>query len=912
MRRRTLVGSLSLATSVALVGMLGLPVALATSTPDASGAVAAAAAGAPAFTKSVTATRTHLVGGVDLPVESRKITLSVSQTSGLRDRQGLDVTWSGARPTGGIVSDPHSGAAIDEEYPMVLLQCRGIDSTGVAASKRVSPQTCWTGTPVERFIASYSPLFPAWRVDRYAAPAERTHNPGVPSPRPTFCFSPPPVEHWLPFLSSNGTIYHGGPRGCDGIAPEATDLDATTGLPSNTTYAATRLDGTGSARFDVRDDINNGSLGCSSIQPCTLVAVPIMGVSCDVTAASLPIVDRPTGTDAVDASRECTKAGSFLPGQLASPTGGGNDLAVSGSLWWSASNWRNRISVPLSMSPLASACSLQAGAPSADIYGSELLVQATTQWAPKFCQDPKAVTIKHVQVGEPQARNLLLTGSVDAAFTTVRQAGGYPRPVVHAPVAVTGFSVSYTIDGANGDPYRSLKLTPRLLAKLLTASYPALSIIQADYSSLKSNPLNMSVDPEFIALNPGLTQGVAATYSASSLYALSSDSDVLYALTSYINADPEARAWLDGTPDPWGMVVNANYKKIELPVQSWPLLDTYEPKSYYRPGINDCLFDAPVPFLPLVAAPTSRLATISLAMQYAIAPSQVVCVQPFAPSYVGQKLNAIGRQTAGYRFLLGLSSLGDAKRFGLDQAALQTHVTSGAESKFTDATGRTFVAPSDASLRAAAVTIAPTSNPVDWQLSYDALRTDTKLAGAYPGTMLIFADVATKGLSPQSARGLSSFLSLVAGSGQTPGVGVGNLAPGFLPMTRANGLGAMADYTARAAAAVAAQNGVVPPLVPVTPTASPLPRPTPTTPAVVATTGNGSPTTAATPTASPSASASPSPSTSSSVIADAPAALKTRGIDPGLTGLAIPALLGIVVVVSILTVVTMLFSREST
>ena len=63
----------------------------------------------------------------------------------------------------------------------------------------------------------------------------------------------------------------------------------------------------------------------------------------------------------------------------------------------------------------------------------------------------------HVQTGEPEARNLLATGGTEAAFTSYAQPGGYGKPVVNAPVAVTGFAISYVIDGANGQPYTHLR-----------------------------------------------------------------------------------------------------------------------------------------------------------------------------------------------------------------------------------------------------------------------------------------------------------------------------------------------------------------------------------------------------------------------------------------------------------------------
>src|SRR5262249_28214959 len=162
---------------------------------------------------------------------------------------------------------------------------------------------------------------------------------------------------------------------------------------------------------------------------------------------------------------------------------------------------------------------------------------------------------------------------------------------------------------------------------------------------LSNNPMDITVDPEFRALNPTVPQGVGA--SAGTLIALSSDSDVVAALTTYIDADAAARAWLDGKPDPWGMQVNPTYKGSKLPVSNWPLLDTFEPTSIYQPGLNDCLYNDPVPYLPLVAAPTQRLAQIVLDLQFSLPNSQVGCTQIVAGQSEGEKLSTLGRQSVG-------------------------------------------------------------------------------------------------------------------------------------------------------------------------------------------------------------------------------------------------------------------------
>ena len=142
----------------------------------------------------------------------------------------------------------------------------------------------------------------------------------------------------------------------------------------------------------------------------------------------------------------------FAPGQLVTAANGAEDLAVSGALWWSASNWRNRITVPLTFAPLAHVCDVVGHGAPLDLYGSELLAQATEQWAPAFCPDPKLFRFKHVQTGEPQARNLLAAGTIDGGLHQHPAPDGYSRPVVHAPVAVTGFAIAYRHRRREGQP----------------------------------------------------------------------------------------------------------------------------------------------------------------------------------------------------------------------------------------------------------------------------------------------------------------------------------------------------------------------------------------------------------------------------------------------------------------------------
>lgn len=880
---------------------------------------AAAATQDSAMTMTHKVTREHLrADGSNDVVDTRTVTVTVSATKDLRDRQGLTVSWSGAHPTGGTPPDPNTGNAAYLEYPMVILQCRGTAAT-------VDPTTCWAPTGEERFQFDTLTAHPAWRLDRYASASDRKQF-VLPKPWPAACTNEASDPHapgsniqserWVPFAAADGTKFAGTPdvmNLCGGYPPEAANGASTLALPDNTTFAPTQPDGKGSSRFDVRDAEDNASLGCSNKVACSLVVIPIMGISCDLATAG-----------ASEAALDGCKDTGFYTG---TQTGGGGSLqnttemAVRGQLWWSASNWRNRFVFPLTLAPPANICDIIGGKQPVYVQGSELMTQAATQWSTQFCLDSSYTPFTHVQTPEPQARNGLaaaessgtldLPGSVRAAFTSAPPGGVYSLPTVHAPVALTGFAIVFAIDDAEKHTVTQLKLTPRLLAKLLTESYPADNFIQGplyndkrrdvSYQALQGNPLNITQDPDFIALNPSVPKigtGVRSD-AASTLMALSSSSDVMTALTSYINADPDARAWLNGKPDPWGMVVNPSYKGIALPLDTWPLLDTYTPKYYVRgtDSPNPCLRDSPVPYLPLVAAPKLSLALISQSMQYAIPNSTTLCT--YSTGLGGEELIATeklvtaNRQSPGNRFVLGLASLGDAQRYGLQTASLLSAESN--ESPF-----QTFVSPTNHSLRQTFQLTSFDSASGSWPIPYDKIRSDSN-GHAYPGAMVVYGDVPTSGLPPANARAYARLLDFAAGTGQTPGLSAGQLPPGYLPMTSANGMGAMVTYTRNAATDVRAQNGLVPPQQPTPPTSSgpsssSSSKPTSTSgpsgerpPPGSTQTGAGSDGVSGTSTASPTSSPSPSESSSPAAAQDAPP--PTGGLHVNIAGFALIVLL---------------------
>lgn len=816
-----------------------------------------------AVTKTVT--RTEVDNASTVTVDSRNITLSVAETAGLRGFQQIDVSWTGARPSGGVITDVNLGTkGVQLEYPMVLLECRGVDAPTAAPADQLTPSTCWTAyESSDRGLASLGADsvnetgFPPWRLDMYATADQRAARVGAPDPATVLAGTTPPatagtilsacsrrpIEYWVPFVAADLSVYYpnidcnAGPAGFP-EPPEAAGPGGSLSFPSNETFAESSAGGTGSAKFDVLTANENASLGCSDTVACALVAVPVMGISCDPVAAGLPPEDQPSPTQTVvgssltiaqKAAADCTAQGNLLPGQSGTPA-----QTVTGQFWWAPSNWRNRITVPLSFAPVADPCSIVGGHQEVDVYGSELMVEATAQWDPHFCKDPSLFTLKHVQGPEPEARNHLEQGLIEAAYASRAPAGTYSVPVVKAPVALTGFGIAFSVDDNAGNPVTSLRLDPRLLAKLLTESYPTNpDVVRPNDPGLQHNPLNVTQDPEFVALNPefgaantslGQQRATTDVPSAATLYALASDSDVMYALTSYIMGDPEARSWMQGAPDPWGMVVNPHYNlsnqstQISLPTEAWQLEDTFTfPTATVGDGPTACKALEVSPYLGLVASPVSDLYKLAQATEFTQPFSTNVCGFIFDPqgSIIGTQPVRVSRTPPGSRFMLALVSLGDAQRYDLQVASLQSQVAPGTPSgQFAPVTQRSFVGPSDSSLRSAARLIAPDSATGTWQIPDGAVEASPSGAGAYPGAMVVSTQVPTSGLAPTDATNLSKFLQFAAGPGQTPGSGFGQLPPGYLPMTAANGMGALAGYTQAAADAVAAQAGAVPPLFP--------------------------------------------------------------------------------------------------
>ncbi len=320
-----------------------------------------------------------------------------------------------------------------------------------------------------------------------------------------------------------------------------------------------------------------------------------------------------------------------------------------------------------------------------------------------------------------------------------------------------GFAIGYVVDRPdNAGELATLRITPRLVAKLLTQSYLG-SDLGRGHPGIADNPLSIMQDPEFVRLNPGLSrinQEVGAT-----LLSLSNQSDVIRQLTDWVTHDPTARDFIAGEPDQWGMVVNPNYEGLALPAAEIPLLDDFVPETG-----NTCRQENPAVYFNQIAAPVTTLRKISEALLDAHPNVQTRCELDADTGLY--KVGRIGRQSYGSRFMLGLVSLGDVERYGLRAAALQA------------APGK-FVEPTESSLAAAVSLMEPGEETLPFTLDQAAVRTSSK---AYPGTMVVYTAARMQNLDPADAAKVAQFIRVATSEGQRPGPGNGQLPAGYLPL----------------------------------------------------------------------------------------------------------------------------------
>lgn len=545
-------------------------------------------------------------------------------------------------------------------------------------------------------------------------------------------------------------------------------------------WAGSGADGSGSVSFELQTVQQSPGLGCGTA---------ITAADGTVTGSSCWLVVIPRGdTDP-----------------------GASTVTQSGLLW---QNWEHHIAVRLDFRPSGLRCAI--GAAERQLSGSELVAGAVGQWQPKLCNSTDGAVYSLLTGPESDAATAANgTTAAPMALTSRALSDGSTDSLAYAPVALTGISIAFSIDrqaNATGAAvpdavtakerlaFESLKLTPRLLAKLLTASYTDALPTGADWSHV-SGVRNITQDPEFLAINdkewsymrivgPGVGDALVSL----------GRSDTARAVWEYILADPDAASFLAGKADPWGMKVNPYYSTnakvnptgtaLELPRDDFPKADPIEFKGYANNHYADS-----------VNLVTWRPYTSSLdASGYQVLRGDAQVLGSWDPNSVPPKYGKAERSLVGLQAVIGVTDTAAAAKYQVVQAALR------------NSAGK-YVVPTVASMTAAATAMTKDAHQSQ-VVRLDPTSSKAKAAtAAYPLTMPVYAAV-NPAMSGSALRAdYAEFITMAVTSGQTSGTEDGQLPPGYAPLPAA-------WKTQALAAASAIKNGKWPSST-TTPSASP-------------------------------------------------------------------------------------------
>jgi hypothetical protein len=657
--------------------------------------------------------------------------VTVSRTTGLRN-EVVQVTWTGGRPTQG-------NFGIDY---LQIMQCWGDAATGP-----------------DREQCQFGGLTGDSRGGAQVASRQVTYD--IVDPDETLRPTEDRPLRFVPFRSVTGKTTEAG-------LSEFFDATTTNEVP----FAATRADGGGTVPFEVQTATEAPGLGCGAP-----VAQPTASDTATVAIVGAPrpcwLVVVPRGDVEVDGS---TRTSSSTGQLLSSPL--------------SASNWAQRLVVPLSFAPVGQPCPI--GRAERPVIGHESVLEAVSSWQPALCADGGPV-FSFSQVPDAVARRQAVSDAAGLSVTGRPPAAGEVpdgRLTLDAPVALSGFTVAYNIESQsafsapaevkarNGQRIRELNLTPRLVAKLLTQSYRS-GAANPDRPGIEKNPIDLTRDPDFLKVNPLFASlrfvGIPSIVVPAGL------SDAGGQLWRWLLSDPEARAFLSGAPDPDGMVVNPAYKGVTQQ-DGFPKSDT----------VCQTFLTGQPPLCTLDAFP---YASDGHEAARGAARGDTLSRSTYDPSLVPASYRRSLPQPTGQRAVLALTDTATALRFGLDTARLRNG--SGA-----------FVAPDERGLLAGLD--AMTVNRATGVRTPDPA---SKAAAAYPLTQLSYATVTSARLNAEARAQYAAFLRYAAGPGQVPGRDVGQLPPGYVPLPQALRTSTLA-VAAKVAAPVAAAPSAEPSAAP--------------------------------------------------------------------------------------------------
>lgn len=657
--------------------------------------------------------------------EFADLKVTVDETEDLIN-QSVTVSWSGGKQT--VVDATHKGNFLQ------VMQCWGDD-----LENGPDRTQCQFGA-----IIGESPVGGTWVRSRQV-------DTGLTDPKETLKRDPAnPVDlAFVPFFAA-------GQEPPTGKAPDGQSEFYDSQITNEVPVARTRGDGTGELEFEVQTVREAAGLGCGE-------PVDVNGVT---KGRSCWLVVVPRGVTEVDGTKVVDEATSSGGGLQTSPL--------------SQTNWENRIAIPLEFRPVARACPL--GAPERRLIGHELVVEAVSSWQPELCKGGGAL-YGFTQLSDDLSRSQLLEAA-DPGLTLMSRPvppdqAPPNHPLVYAPVATSGLTFAFNVtkqpfisgpdDPQNavlGVPFTEMKLTPRLVAKLLTQSY--LSAISSrgrevpegpagpgQPARLEKNHIGLTVDPEFLDLNPEYKDLQPNPERLDALVQLGT-SDMTALLWDWVLADPKAKAFVSGVPDESGMVVNEFNKGIEPPLDVYPRND----QTCGAPlGIA-----APFPISNCNGDEHQFANDMHEAGRAAGRGDPLGREAGYDSSTMLKKLDRKPRQSIIERSLIAVVDAATADRYGLRTA------------KLLNAAGE-FVAPDEAGLRAGLDAMRPSAVP--GVLQPDPATTN---AAAYPLTSLSYAATSPSALTEVAGREYAAFLRYAAGPGQQPGILPGQLPFGYLPL----------------------------------------------------------------------------------------------------------------------------------
>jgi hypothetical protein len=468
----------------------------------------------------------------------------------------------------------------------------------------------------------------------------------------------------------------------------------------------------------------------------------------------------------------------------------GETSIIRSGLFWDS--WQHHIAVKIQFRPVGVRC--QIGTAEKPIAGSELMTQAIASWQPQLClQENGAAFVINTGSDEDAAFKASKTTSNPLALTSRPLADTATDPNVYAPIGVSGAAIVFNIDRnvipfgevpsgvreREATPFTEMKLTPRLVAKLLTASYIRSLPAGADLSYMGyqgvddpgENALNLTKDPDFLQWNdPEWAYQLINGPAVADALMPTGRSDLAWTLWSYVMADAEARQFLNGVPDEWGMRVNPWYStnpsfnptgvgKV-YPRDDFPKSDPVK--------IESTLISDPINGIGELNLVTYRPYTTDFetGAYYALRSDGLV-----VGSWQGglsQRWGKSPRNVIGSRKVIALTTTGSAAKFSTVTASLLNPAGQ-------------FVAPSVASLSAAVTAMTPTENSavVGLDLGSSAAKSATT---AYPLTMPVYAAINPLMDDAPLRAVYADFIRFAAQSGQTPGNELGQLPSGYSPI----------------------------------------------------------------------------------------------------------------------------------